>query len=344
MKNFISLILTISLKTLFVHWKCPGLIMIERGKLLYSYQYRNNIVLIAITIIIILTVFIVTITTFISDFLLKLNVCWITIYYICGMFLLLYENPLRIYENGIEIPKAIITRFLEGWRTYFSGKDIEAIYPEIFKVLYGPGWDNRGRTGLTTWVGLRVELNSKKSYLLKFRATSENTNTAYDDCIKAMITIRKMYKKNNWILIKNPPKLNIDDFHEYQQADYGVIFGGNIKNIRGIEGFSMVIIFGSMFGLYFIFKAFNVQITGGIMLIILFISVSPMFILAYWLILKEQKRKEKTRLFLKYAEHQLESDQKLIFHNRILNEDINYLNLLPPGLKKFYNKKYTFET
>jgi hypothetical protein len=317
--------------------------MIERGKLLYSYQFRNYLIFIAVISIIILTVFIVLSGTFISDFIFELNFCWIIIYIICGMFLLLYENPLRIYENCIEIPKPIIIRFFIGWRTHFSYKEIEAIYPDFFTVTYGPGWDNKGRTGLTTWLGLRVEFTFKKSYLIRFRALTEKTSTAYDDCIKAMFTLRKLYKKNNWKLIKNPPELNITDFHEYQQSDFGFIFGGQHKNIRGVQGIAMVIIFGILIGLGMLLKLLNVQITGGIMLVILFISVSPAFILVYLLFQKEQKRKEKIRLFLKYAEHQLESNQKLLFHNRILNEDINYLKLLPSGLKKLYNRDYTLD-
>jgi hypothetical protein len=233
---------------------------------------------------------------------------WLLIIFISSIFFI--ELPLRIYQNGIQLPKMIFNVLILRDKTFYSYLDITALYPVSYQVALGPGAHSGpqgGSLGVTSLLGINVETTDEKTQLIKFPTSMfKDPKNANDDFNKAIGVIRELFYRKKMRLIRNPPLLNDFELNEYlgiEKEHY------SFKRVWQ-HLVAMVVVFGILIVLGKIITTYNIEPVGPAMLIALFISVLPLFFWVFYIYKKDQEKFEKLNQLKKYRAYQKEQEMR----------------------------------
>jgi hypothetical protein len=207
---------------------------------------------------------------------------------VCSMFI---KTDFRIYERGMDLPIPWLSRLLTSKKTFVTYQNILAIYPGYFHVAIGPGAysdpDGGGSLGKTTLMGINIDLMDGRTKLVKFHAHQlMDPKDSDDDCIYALNTLATLYAKNGWDLVKTASTLTME-----QKAEYKKIAKQHFSKYLVWEMYpTYLTVFGIMIGLFLSLRYFNIELTGSIALVVVFIAILPLLFAAGILLIEDKKR------------------------------------------------------
>ena len=138
------------------------------------------------------------------DFLLFAEYCLLPQYLLCLLPMFFIISPLKIYENGIDLPVSFFKKIILRNHIYVAYNELESIFPTYYDVALGPGASDWG-PGKTSLMGIKLEFKNGKSFLIKFQhSILSDPLHANIECDKAMNVLRTHFRNNDWRLVNNP--------------------------------------------------------------------------------------------------------------------------------------------